>query len=131
MRHRRAGELALARIARIRGLARIAVKRVRAERNRARVEPHLGAVGSDPQTRIDSRAMAGGQIDLRSDHRAGAAPQRDAVVQEDGQADVRMPVAVRRAALNGACRSDENCDRSHSGCERSQKLAQRFLPSGR
>jgi hypothetical protein len=72
-------EVALARVTREAG-ARAPVERIVPERDRARAEPDLGVVRSDAQIGVDARAVACGQIDRCCDHRAAAAPQRNAVV---------------------------------------------------
>ena len=91
-------------------LARITVKSIRAERNRPESN-HLGAVGAIPrpvsmpvQWPVDKPAQG---PSCRS------SATRDAVVQEDGQPDVRCP-------LPSECRPERrlprDCNRSHSGC---------------
>src|SRR5262245_21260323 len=85
-------------------------------------------VRSDAQIGVDARAVAGGQIDRRCDHRAAAMPQRNAVVVEDGQPDVRMTVPVRGPALDGTGRRCEQRNSRCRGRKRSQKSSHVFSP---
>src|SRR5262245_57274500 len=125
MWNRSTAEVALARVTGVCRPAGPAVEGIGAARDRARAEPDLGAVGCDAQIRIDAGAVAGGEVDLRGDHRPGAAPERDVVPEEHGEADVGVAAPVRDAALDGAGRGGEQRHRRDGSRERSYESSHR------
>ena len=100
---RRAADVALAGVAAV-TRAGDAAARIVAAWDRARTEPNLRVIRRDAEIGVDPGAVAGREVDRRRDHRPGAAPQRNAVVIEHGQAHIRMTVAVGGAAQNRARR---------------------------